>query len=203
MNVEKRHGNPQALITDAIPRDENGSDLEKYFKQSLLSSELIAAGNRDKSKQSHPGSSAKETGKKNESDFGKYFEDSIIFPRTSCRKKDFSHLPKRNEALSSQKSQDDPDKARRENVDRVAPKEKHSSHVINVLNGRDDSNIQALQKKACDSMEDLVRDSVAVSLISNDEEYKDVIASPPLGTQDRCKLASWGLPSNILQVLYH
>ncbi|EZA60981.1 DNA polymerase theta [Ooceraea biroi] len=193
INVERRHRISQEQSA-AVVREEN-SDLDKYFKQSLLFSEFVAGDDDVADKSKHPASSPKETGEKNESDFGKYFEDSIIFSRTSGRKKisSASSILRQNGMLVSQKSWSSC-KARKRDVSTNNSKE-HSSSIGNV-GRKHDSDAQAVRKN---KVQDAVRDVVA-SLISNMYNKEDnIILSPPLCTQDRCKLASWGLPSNILQ----
>jgi len=201
MDIEERYKISLEQNATTVLQKENGSDLDKYFKQSLSSSEFISDNNDDtnKSKQSHPPDNAKETEKKNESDFGKYFEDSIIFPKTSHRK-NFSlasSICKQNKI--SQKSQSSY-KAIKEDVNTISSK--HSSDTINNIVTKYDFDTQTTHK---DKTRDARCDNISTTLLISSTCDKEgiIISSPPLCTQDRCKLASWGLPSNILQVLYY
>jgi len=200
IDIEERYQISQERNATVLQK-ENCSDLDKYFKQSLSSSECISDNNddTDKSKQSHPPDNAKETEKKNESNLEKYFEDSILFPKTNHKKNFFlaSSICKQNKI--SQKSQSSY-KAMKEDVNTISSK--HSSDIINnIVRKYDDSDTQTTHK---DKTRNATRDNISTLLISSICDKEGIIiSSPPLCTQDRCKLASWGLPSNILQVLYY
>jgi len=198
MDIEKRYKISQEQNAIIVPQKENGSNLDKYFKQNLSSLEFISDNDDDidKSKQSHSLDNAKETEKKNESDFEKYFEDSIIFPKSN--RKNFSLASSIYEQNKiSQKSLSS--KAIKKDVDTISSK--YSSDVTSIIKKYDDSNTKDTHKdKTCNATYDN-NTTLLISSICDKEGI--IISSPPLCTQDRCKLASWGLPSNILQVLYH
>ncbi|XP_012529717.2 DNA polymerase theta [Monomorium pharaonis] len=207
IDVEKRHRIEQERAGDKIPlQQENVSDLGKYFTSNLLLSELTNKVNDvDKPKLSDSGAK-RAKGAENVSDFAKYLEDSIIFPNVNSRKNlsSDSKSSKENGLLSSQRKRS-PRKTNKENVD-INLKEKLCPDTTANLRKYDKfltpnfrKNKSPNKTQDTTSKSDVRTLSPAINATFNRENSEFVISSPPLGTQDRCKLAEWGLPPNILQ----
>lgn len=200
LNVEKKYRILQEKNEDSGLQEQSGSDLGKYFKESLLLSEF---GNEDKvNKSERPTSSKREVARKDESDIGKYFDDSVTFINVNNeRKNSLSTLSvsKKDKILSSPKISNFY-KTSGKNINTTYLKEKHPLNIIKESNDIEEE----LQKNEFHDKENAISNScVATSSAINDtydKESSGTILSLPLCTQDRCKLASWGLPSNILQV---
>lgn len=209
LDIEKRHRILPEQAESKVPlREENVSDLGEYFKSSsLLSGFTNKENDVGESKLSNSGAKEIEENEKT-SNLVKYVEDSIIFPKLNSRRNlsSAAGASKRNQLLPSQRNRY-PRKTNKENVD-VNLKEKHHLGTANNTEKRDGSSAPDLCKnKSLDSTQHAtsssgVKTSLAVSATYDRENSEFVILSPPLCTQDRCKLASWGLPPNILQVLY-
>lgn len=189
-----------------VLREENCNDVDKYSERSSLVSKLA---NEDvvKSKLSHPTYNTKEIIKQSESDFVKCFEDSIILPKINGRKNvsSTSSTLKGGKIMSSQKNRSP--SGNEQNINTINSTEKHSPDVINSVKNRDKSSVQNCHKNGSrDNMYNAMSgSSVAMSASIDttcDREISNIILSRALCTQERCKLASWGLPPNILQVLY-
>lgn len=207
IDIEKKH---QILEeqAEAPLQKENVSDLSKYFKSCSLLSDF-ANDENDVSNPKPLDSKGMKEGE-NTSELAKYFEDSIIFPKVNSRRNlsaSTSGASRRNGLLLSQRNRS-PRKTNKENVD-TNLKEKHRSGTADDTEKRDESDIHSLCKnKSPDNAQDAtsssgVRTSSAVDATYDGENSEFVILSPPLCTQDRCKLALWGLPPNILQVSYN
>lgn len=208
IDIEKRHQTLQKQTGGKIQelQEENVSDLDKYFKSNSLLSEFANTQNNvDKSRSSD--SDTKRIEKKKMYPV-KYLEDSILIPKTNSRRNlspAFS-APKGN-SLPSQKKRS-PHKTNNENVD-TNLKEKHRSGITNSTKKCEKFSTQGLYKNKSSndtqnatSSSDVLRLS-AVNSAYDEENSEFVISSPPIGTQDRCKLVSWSLPPNILQVLHY
>lgn len=203
IDIEKKHRILQRQTEGKISlQEENISDLGKYFKSDSLLSEFANKENYvNKPKLSDSGAKKIE---ENASELVKYFEDSVIFPKVNSRRNllQVPSVSRGNGLLPSQRNRS-PHKTNKENVD-TNLKEKH--HPADNTEECDESSIQKLCKnKSPDNTRDAtsssdVRTSSAVSTMYDKENSEFFISSPPLCTQDRCKLASWGLPPNILQV---
>lgn len=205
IDIEKRHRILQA--ESKVPsQEENVSDLGEYFKSSSLLSDFTNKENDvDKPKLSDSGT--KEENEKT-SNVVKYVEDSIIFPKVNSRRNlsSAASASKRNRLLPSQRNRCTR-KTNKENVD-VNLKEKHRPGTADDTEKCDGSSTSDLCKnKSLGNTQDAtsssgVKTSLAVSAKYERENSEFVILSPPFCTQDRCKLVSWGLPPNILQVCY-
>ncbi|XP_067215522.1 DNA polymerase theta isoform X2 [Linepithema humile] len=203
ISIEKKHGILQEQNGDKVLQEENDSDLGKYFKQSLLLSEFVNKDDDvDKSKVSRPAHSTKRRAEENKSDFAKYCEDIHSKPDDGKHFPSTSSISKGNRILSSRKSQNSC-KTSNKNVEVNYLKEKHLDIINNVKNCDKSSDQNLYKDKSNDFLQVARNDnSIGISLSSNstnDKENSDVILSRPLCTQDRCKLASWNLPPNILQ----
>lgn len=205
INIEKKCSVLQEQSGDNVLRKENGGDVGKSSKQSLLLSKF-SSKNSDvgQSKLSHSTHNTKGIIKQNESDFAKYFEDSILFPKINRSKNVSSAYPttlKGDKILSSERKRS-PHRENKRNI-------KHPSDVVNSIKKCNKSNIQNLhQNGSHDNIDNAISGSISIAMSSTnidstcDREISTVISlSPAVCTQDRCKLASWGLPPNILQVL--
>lgn len=204
ISIEKKYEILQEQNGDKILQEKNESDLGKYFKQSLLLSEFVNKDDDvDKSKVSHAAHSTKRRMEKNKFDFAKNLED------VQSKSDDEKHFPstsnvsKRNKVLSSQKNRNS-HKKNNMNVNMACLKKKHLN-IINHVKNCDRSSSQNLHKNKSNNYLQVARspDNIEVSLSSNGTyENSDIILSRPLCTQDQCKLTSWSLPPNILQVYY-
>lgn len=184
---------------EAIPREENDSDLGGYFKQSLRLSEFTNEVNVDATKAKLSNSTNKgDTVQRDLSDLGKYFEDSIIFPRS----KNLSSNALREEQRAAwQRNRSGASRC----VDTIASWAKQSSKTINVVKGRDELDARRPCKNECrdnavQNAAAVNSDTISLGIDATQDQESIVIASPPISTQDRCKLTLWGLPPNILQV---
>ncbi|KAL0124938.1 hypothetical protein PUN28_006657 [Cardiocondyla obscurior] len=201
IDIEKRHQILQNQAeSEASVREENVSDLGKYVESTLTFSHLTSKeNNMDRSALAD--FRAERTADKN----AIHFEDSIILSQTNGKKKvsSVSSVLKRKGHLTSQKNRSDP-KIKKKKVD-INLKEKRRAGIINSLEKYDGPNTRSLSKNKL-----VVNAQDATSVCSNgvssiadstdDRKNLDfVISSPPLCTQDRCKLASWNLPPNVLQ----
>jgi len=204
IDIEKKHRVLQEQTGDKIPLQEENSDLGKYFKSSSLLSEFTNTENYvDKPKLSDSGT--KRIREENASDLMKYFEESILFPNVDSRRNlsSASSASKGNRLLRSQRNQS-PHKTNKENVD-TNLKEKHFFGTANSTKKCD--KYQGLCKnKSPDNTQNAtssnnIRTLSTINATCDKENSEFVILSPSLCTQDRCKLASWGLPPNILEVL--
>ncbi|XP_050459690.1 DNA polymerase theta [Cataglyphis hispanica] len=205
INIENKCSVLREQNGDNVLRKENGGDVGRSSKQSLLVSEFARKGSdMGQSKLSHSTHNTKGIIKQNESDFAKYFEDSILFPKIN-RSKNVSSASttlKGDKILSSEKKRSPRENKR--NIDTNSIK-KHPFDVINSIKKCNKSNTQNLQNGSHDNIDNAISDSsIAKSLTNIDStcnrEISTVISlSPAICTQDRCKLASWGLPPNILQ----
>lgn len=207
INIENKCSVLREQSGDNVLRKENGGDAGRSSKQSLLVSEFSSKGSDvGQSKLSHSTHNTKGIIKQNESDFAKYFEDSILFRKIN-RSKNVSSASttlKGDKILSSEKKRSPRENKR--NIDTNSIK-KHPSDVINSIKKCNKSNTQNLQNGSHDNINNATSDSSIAKSLTNidstcDREISTVISlSPAICTQDRCKLASWGLPPNILQVL--
>ncbi|XP_071632237.1 DNA polymerase theta isoform X1 [Temnothorax longispinosus] len=206
IDIEKRHQIPQEQAGSKAPlQEENVSDLGEYFKSSSPLSDFTNKDNDlDKPKLSDSGT--KKIGRENASDFVKYFEDSITFPKVNNRRNlsSATGAPRRSGLLPSQRNRS-PREINKKHVDNNL-KEKRRPGTADNKQKCDGSGIQGTlcKNKSSNNAQDAtsssgVRTSSAVNATYNSENSEFVISSPPLCTQDRCKLASWGLPPNILQ----
>lgn len=198
IDAEKRHRGQAGC--EAPLREGNVSDRGKYFEScSLLSGFASDANDVDKPRPPE----AKGTGVTNAPGLAEYFEDSIIFPKISGRRNlaPASGAPKGNTGLSqpSQRNRSKPSKESR------GLKGERRPGTTNDTEKCDGSGIQGLCKNISpDNAQDATSSSgIKTSSAVNDTENSEfIISSPPLCTQDRCKLSLWGLPPNVLQVLY-
>ncbi|XP_011875915.1 PREDICTED: DNA polymerase theta-like [Vollenhovia emeryi] len=192
LDIEKRHGILQEQTENKVPlREENVSDLGKYFKSSSLLLDFANERNRlDKPKL--PDSDTRGIGKGNASDI-KYFEDSILFPKITGKRdlSSTSGASGKNRILPSQRNR--------------SPRETNKGDVVTNLKEKlHGPSTQSLCKaKSPDSTQDATSSggvtSSAVNVTCDRENSEFIISSPPLCTQDRYKLSSWGLSPNILQ----
>ncbi|KYM80156.1 Helicase POLQ-like protein [Atta colombica] len=171
INIEKKHQILQKQTEEIQElQEENISDLGEYFKSNSLLSEFAnTQSNVDKLK-----SADSDTKRKKE-----------------------------KKILLSQKKRS-PRRTNNENVDSNL-KEKHRLDITNGTKKCEKFNTQSFYKnkssnntQKATSSSDVTRLS-AVNSAYDEENSEFIILSPPIGTQDRCKLASWGLPPNILQ----
>lgn len=201
ISIEKKLGILQER--NEVPQEENDSDLGKYFKQSLLLSEFMNKDDDvDKSKVSHFAQSTK--GRVEENKSAKYFEDVHSKPDDAKNFPSTSSISKGNKILSSQREQNS-HKTKNEN-NMIYLKEKHLNIINNVKNCNKSSARNLHKNKSNNNLQVARNDnSIGLSFPSStyDKENSNVILSRPLCTQDRYKLASWGLPPNILQVLLY
>ncbi|EFN66768.1 ATP-dependent DNA helicase HEL308 [Camponotus floridanus] len=205
ISIEKKCRLLREQNGDKVLQEESGSDVSKNVKQNLPVSKFANKDSDvDESKLSHSTHNAKETIKQSESDFVKYFEDSILFPRINGRNNvsSASSTLKENRILSS-KTNRSPCK-NKGNINAISSIKKHSSNIINNVKKCDKFSAQNLHKNGShdDIYNTISGSSVAVSSSIDstcDKEISNIILSRALCTQDRCKLASWGLPPNILQ----
>ncbi|XP_011146257.1 DNA polymerase theta isoform X2 [Harpegnathos saltator] len=203
LNVEKKHRILQEESRDRVLQEISDNELGKYFKHSLSLSKF---GNEDndtnKSKLSHFASNKKEITRKDESDIGKYFENSVTFVNIDSEK---------NLSLASSSSKEDKNLSsqRHRSCHKISSKNANITYLnekclFNIIEKSDEPNIEQIQKNKTDDTEknkignNYVTSSSAVNC-TYDKESSGIILSLPLCTQDRCKLASWGLPLNILQ----
>ena len=204
INVEKKHQILQKQTEGKIQelQEENVSDLGKYFKSNSLLSEFANTQNNvDKLK-----SSDSETKKIEEKKMSvKYFEDSILFPEANSRRNlSPAFSAQKGNSLPSQKKRS-PHRTNNKNVD-TNLKEKHRLDITNSTKKCEKFSTQGLYKnKSSNNIQNAISSSDVIRLSAvnstyNEENSEFVISSPPIGTQDRCKLASWGLPPYILQV---
>lgn len=200
INVEKKCKLLREQNGDRVLQKKSDSDVSKDFKQNLPVSKLA---NKDSvmDKLSHSTHNTKGTIKQSNV---KYLEDSI-FPRINGRKNLSSALSilKGDDILSSGKNRSP--RENKGNINAISSIEKYPSDVINVKK-RSKSTAQNVHKNGSydDIYNTISGNSVAMSSSIDttcDKEISNIILSRALCTQDRCKLASWGLPSNILQVL--
>jgi len=207
ISIEKKGRLLREQNEDKVLQEESGSDVSKNVKQNLPVSKFTNKDSDvDKPKLSHSTHNTKGTIKPSESDFIKYFEDSILFPRINGRNNisSTSSTLKENRILSSKTNRSP--RENKGNINAISSIEKHSSNIINNVKKRDKSSAQNLHKNGShdDIYNTISGSSVAVSSSIDstcDKEISSIILSRALCTQDRCKLASWGLPPNILQVL--
>ncbi|EGI59836.1 PREDICTED: DNA polymerase theta [Acromyrmex echinatior] len=202
INIEKKHQTLQKQTEEIQElQEENISDLGKYFKSNSMLSEFANTQNNvNKLKSSD--SDTKRIEEKKTFDSVKYFEDSILFSEANSRRNlspAFS-APKEN-SLPPQKKRS-PHRTNNENVD-TNLKEKYRLDIINSTKKCEKFSTQNFYKNKSSNTQnatssDVIRSS-AVNSAYDEENSEFVILSPPIGTQDRCKLASWGLPPNILQ----
>ncbi|XP_018338404.1 PREDICTED: DNA polymerase theta [Trachymyrmex septentrionalis] len=203
INVEKKHQILQKQTEGKIQelQEENVSDLGKYFKSNSLLSEFANTQNNvDKLK-----SSDSETKKIEEKKMSvKYFEDSILFPEANSRRNlSPAFSAQKGNSLPSQKKRS-PHRTNNKNVD-TNLKEKHRLDITNSTKKCEKFSTQGLYKnKSSNNIQNAISSSDVIRLSAvnstyNEENSEFVISSPPIGTQDRCKLASWGLPPYILQ----
>lgn len=206
LNVEVKH---RGTSRDGeVSRERNISDLGKYFKHSLPLSEFMNGPN-DTSKLSNRANTEVAGARRDGSDF----EDSIIFPKVKNLKHSSDTSREDETTVSRRKNRSGAKKSR--NVSAINSRGKRDpSDADNVATNSDEPDARRLRKnrynnnKSREDAQDAigVNGGATISSFSSaisatyDKENSDIIASPPLGTQDRCKLASWGLPSNILQV---
>lgn len=190
---------------DKVLQEETGNDVSKNVKQYLPVSKLADKDSDvDKSKHLSHSTHTKETIKQSGSDFVKYFEDSI-FPKIN-RKKNVSSTSStlKKDRILSKKNRSP--RENKENINATSSIKQQSTDIINNVKELDKFSAQDLHKNGShdDIYNTISGSSVAVlSSIDTtcDKEISNVILSRALCTQDRCKLASWGLPPNILQVL--
>ncbi|KYN17239.1 Helicase POLQ-like protein [Trachymyrmex cornetzi] len=202
IDIEKKHQTLQKQTGSKIQelQEENVSDLGKYFKSNSMSEFANTQNNVDKLKSSD--FDTKRIEEKKMFDPMKYLEDSILFPKANSKRNlspAFS-APKGN--LLSQKKQS-PHRTNNKNVD-INLKEKHCLDITNSTKNCEKFSTQSLYKNKSSnntqnatSSSDVIRS--AVNSAYDEENSEFVILSPPIGTQDRCKLTSWSLPPNILQ----
>ncbi|XP_072765089.1 DNA polymerase theta isoform X1 [Anoplolepis gracilipes] len=202
INIEKNCGVLREQNGDKgfLSREENGNDVGKNSKQNLL---ISKDSDVDKLKLSLSKRNTKRTIKQSECDL-KYFEDSLIFPKINRGKNESSASSslKGYKILSSEKSQNS-----RENIvnnNTTNSLKKHPPYVINSLKERNKSSkiTQNLHKNGSHLNIPNAKSDSSVAMspsIDSTCEMSNIILSRALCTQDRCKLASWGLPSIILQ----
>lgn len=89
----------------------------------------------------------------------------------------------------------------------VISKDKHSNVIDNIQKCKKVNSRNLRKNISPDNGENKIDDSdVAFLTVSNgtyEKENSNIILSPAVSTQDRCKLTSWSLPPNILQVRYN
>lgn len=203
INIEKKGRFLREENGDEVLQEKSGSDVSKDFKQNLPVSKLANKDSVvDKSKLSHSTHNTKGTIKQNDV---KYLEDGVV-PRINGRKNvsSASSTSKGDRILSSGKNRSP--RENKGNIDGTSSIEKHPSDVINDVKKRGKSSAQNLHKNRFhdDIYNTISGSSIALSSSIDttcDKEISSIILSRALCTQDRCKLASWGLPPNILQVL--
>ncbi|XP_029175852.1 DNA polymerase theta [Nylanderia fulva] len=164
-------------------------------------------GNEDSRKENncHVGEIDKDTSKlshiKLSESFVKYFEDSITFSKINGSKNasSASSISKGDTILSSRSPRGNKGSFKMTNS-----REKHLCGVVNS-GKKSDKSVQNLCKNGShDNVCDNVVSGSSVEMSASidttcDREISNIILSRALCTQERCKLASWGLPSNILQ----
>lgn len=205
LNVKKKHRILQEKNIDSVLQEKNDSDLDKYFKQSLLLSEFENEDNGvNKLKLSYSTNSKKNITGEDESDIGKYFDDSVTFLNANSGKNllSTSCASKKNKILSSQKDRSF-HRTNRKGTNTTYLSDKRSLNIIKESD--DELNTGQLQKnKSPDSERNTISNSYTATSSATDYTYdkesSGSILFLPLCTQDRCKLAFWGLPPNILQV---
>ncbi|XP_018400080.1 PREDICTED: DNA polymerase theta [Cyphomyrmex costatus] len=206
IDIEKRHQTVQKQTEGKIQKlqEENVSDLGKYFKSSSLLSEFTNIQNNVDKPKSFDSGTKRIEGKKT---LIRYFEnDKILFSKANSKKNlspAFS-APKENSFLLSQNKRN-PYGTNNENVD-TNLKEKHHLDITNSTKKCDKFNTRSFYKNKspnntqnATNSNDVIRSLSAVNSAYDEENSEFVILSPPIGTQDRCKLTLWGLPPNILQ----
>ena len=208
INIEKKHQILQKQTEEIQElQEENISDLGEYFKSNSLLSEFANTQNNvDKLKSADSDSKRKK--EKKMFDPVKYFEDSILFSEANSRRNlSPAFSASKGNSLLSQKKRS-PHRTNNENVD-TNLKEKHRLDITNGTKKCEKFNTQGFYKnkssnntQKATSSSDVTRLS-AVNSAYDEENSEFIILSPPIGTQDRCKLASWGLPPNILQVFIY
>ncbi|KAL6260260.1 hypothetical protein P5V15_007793 [Pogonomyrmex californicus] len=157
--------------------------------------------NNDKPKLSDFSHDTKRIEEKNTSDFVKYFEDSI-FSQIHSRKNlsSAANVLRGDKILLSQRNRS-PRETSKKNVNTTDLKEKYLSDNAEKC---DKSSTQDLYKNKSNNTQDAtgssnVKISSGIFTTCDGENSEFIISTPPVCTQDRCKLASWGLPPSILQ----
>ncbi|XP_014469442.1 PREDICTED: DNA polymerase theta isoform X2 [Dinoponera quadriceps] len=171
-------------------------------KHRILQKENKEFGDKDndvnKSKLSHS-AIKREILRKDESDIGKYFDDSVISLNVNSGKNSTSNILKKDKILISQNNRNSYKiSSKNTNVNCLNKK-----RPFNTIKENDELNIEHFQKnKFRDNEKDTISNSYVATSANNctyDKESSGSILYLPLCTQDRCKLGSWGLPPNILQ----
>lgn len=200
IDIEKGHRILREQAGCEAPlRKGNVSDRDKRFFESCSLLSDLASDANDVDKPKPP--DGRGTGVEDAADLTKYFEDSIIFPKISGRRNLASGAPRRNAGLS-QSSRSSRNTSQENGA---SSKERRRPGTANDTEKCDGSD--PCKNKSPGNAQDATSSSGIKTSSINDtydrENSAFIISSPPLCTQDRCKLALWGLPPNVLQVLYY
>lgn len=184
LNVEKKYGILQKRNVDKVVQEQSNKHRNE---------------NNDVDKSKHSTSSKRNTTGKDESDIGKYFDDSVTFLNVNSKKNllSTSCTLEEDKILSSQ---------RHKNFHRTSSKNINTTYSNNKCPDiiKENDNEPTIEQLQNNKKYTLIKSCTVTSSAINDiydKENLGVTLSLPLNTQDRCKLASWGLPPNILQVL--
>lgn len=211
LSIEKKNKTVRKHKRNTNSKEQNDNEFDNHSKHSLLFSQFESKSNNvNKSKLLRFCTTNIERSiQGNISNIGKYFEDSITFSKINGNDLlSMSNISKGHKGICSETNeQSDKTIEKNINVTDTDTKKKHSTDSTDIINNMEKYDVYSLQQnsnKSKDNMQNGTNESdISSSIISNtsDKESSNVILSPALlCTQDRCKLASWGLPSNILQV---
>ncbi|KAI4495700.1 hypothetical protein M0802_008535 [Mischocyttarus mexicanus] len=193
--------------SDSILLKQNESDLGKYFKDTILFSRNLSNSNKNSSK---PLNDTKNIHIQNESNLDKYFKESITFFESKSSR---NILPEISE--SDEKNLEDNisvEKINKENndVENVECENQRIKYLnFNQLNrskpflyvGNYNKNCK---QNATDNTSNHIdishcKEKISAIISFNSNSNFSMEVSSKICTQDRCKLASWGIPLLILQ----
>lgn len=204
-NIEKNCEVLREQDGKKVSREENNGDVGEYSEENLPVSRLA---DKDTSKLSHP---TKAIIKQSES-FVKYFEESIIFSKINGR--NTSSTSKGDKILSSWQNRSPREKCENKgSINMTNSREKHPADllIIPINKSGKKGDISSIKNLCKNKSHNVCNNAISGSSVEMsasidttcDREISNIILSRALCTQERCKLESWGLPSNILQVLYY
>lgn len=204
LNVEKKHLILRETKGNGAPREQ--TDSGKYLKQNLLPSDFRAEDNVRRIKLSHSATGKHEITRKDESDIGKYFDDSVTFVNFNSDKNSSTSSASKKEEILIRQSSEETGNSHRTNGTSINTTYLSGKRPLNIIRESDEPSTER-ESEPHDGGKDTISNSrVAISPVISctyDKESSCSTLSLPLCTQDRCKLASWGLPPNILQVSYY
>lgn len=193
----------------------NNSDLGKYFKDSTFLAKIADKSNDiDKhslSKQdnvSHSSMNTKASSNQGKSELGELRKNTII--KSTVKSETNVSSKSKTRSIASLKrnhglSQEEKENVNYRNTDlscNTNTLSKQCNKPELSVSHTDNSNIRsnATTNITSDTTDTKLFNSSVAS--SNAEKSSKISPISTIGTQDRCKLASWNLPPNILQVIY-